>query len=146
MSLPEPRLQPYLSVRNAAAAIDFYVSVFGMKERYRLPMGDKIAHAELEMSGARLLIADEFSNEDFLSPTTRGGTTVSLLLYVEDTHGFVAKALAAGCTQEGKTEDQFFGERTAKLVDPFGHRWMIHQRLREVPSSDIVAGWNEMMG
>ena len=71
MRLPahEPRLQAYLSVRNAAAAIDFYTAVFGMTERYRLPMGDRIGHAELELEGVRLLLADEFPESDVVGPT-----------------------------------------------------------------------------
>lgn len=139
MSLPdEPLLQPYLTVHDAEAAIDFYVGAFGFAERYRLAMPDgRVGHAELERGRARLLVADEFAEAGILGPKSRGGSTVGLMLYVEDVDAFVEAARAAGCEQEGATADQFFGDRAAKLRDPFGHRWFIHQRLEDLSPDQI---------
>jgi len=140
------QLQPYLSVRDAAKAIDFYVEVFGMTERYRLPMGDRIGHAELRFAGARLLLADEFPELGIVGPLTRGGTTVSLTIYVDDVDAFCVRALAAGATQEGETRDEFFGDRVAKIVDPFGHRWFVHQRQEDVSEEEIQRRFRRMVG
>lgn len=142
MSLPTdaPRLLPYLAVSDAAKAIEVYGRVFGMSERYRLAMPDgRIGHAELELDGLRLLLADEFPELDILGPSSRGGTTVHLLLYVEDVDAVVARALEEGFTQQGETTDQFHGDRAAKLLDPFGHRWLLHQRLQELSVEEIRA-------
>ncbi|MEM9068436.1 MAG: VOC family protein [Myxococcota bacterium] len=147
MPLPNetPPLQPYLTVTDAAKAIELYSTVFGMKERYRLAMPDgRVGHAELERDGLRLLLADEFPEADIKGPTTRGGTTVNLLLYVEDVDQVVEAALAAGFTQQGETQDMFHGDRAAKLVDPFGHRWLLNQRLEDVSIEDIKARFAAM--
>lgn len=139
MSIPnEPRLQPYLAVSDAAQAIDLYCEIFGMTERYRLPMGERIGHAELELDGLRLLLSSEFPEMNVRGPESLGGTSVSLLIYVEDVDAVVARALEAGFSQEGETKVEFFGDRAARLTDPFGHRWFVHQRVEDVSPEEIV--------
>ncbi len=133
----ESCVMPYLCVSNAAKAIDFYVSVFGMKEVYRLPMGERVGHAELRFGGVAFYLSDEFPEAGIKSPTTYGGTSVSLLLYVPDVDALVAACLAHGCAQEGETKDEFFGDRAAKVIDPFGHRWFLHQRKEALSPQQI---------
>lgn len=140
-----PGLLPYLAVDDALAAIALYTEVFGAKERYRLPMGDAIAHAELDIGDARILLSSEFPQIDVVGPKQLGGTSVSLLLYVEDVDAVVGRALAAGFTQEGETKNEFFGDRAAKLVDPFGHRWMLNQVLEVLEPEEIVRRFEAVM-
>ena len=146
MTVLEPLLQPYICVSDAPRAIELYKEVFGMQERYRLPMGNKIGHAELERQGVRLLVSSEFEEVGVVGPKSLGGTTVSLLLYVEDVDDVARRAKECGFTQEGETTDQFFGDRTARLVDPFGHRWFVHQRLESLAPEEIVARFQREMG
>lgn len=138
-------LQPYLAVRDAAAAVELYTQVFGAKEVYRLPMGDKLGHVELDIGSARLLLADEFPEMGVVGPHRQDGHAVSLVLYVEDVDATVARALEAGFQQEGETKNEFFGDRAAKLVDPFGHRWMIHQPLEDLSADEIVRRFEALM-
>lgn len=139
-------LQPYLAVSDAAAAIELYTRVFAAREIYRLPMGDKLGHAELDIGSARLLISDEFPEMGVVGPLRQEGHSVSLLLYVEDVDATVTRALEAGFTQEGETKNEFFGDRAAKLQDPFGHRWMVHQKVETLAPEEIVRRFEEMMG
>jgi PhnB protein len=132
------RLFPYLSVRGADRAIAFYVEAFGATERYRLPMPDgRVGHAELAIDDASFWLADEHREIEFKSPESLGGTPVSLALYVRDVDAFVARASARGATVERAPKDEFFGDRTGVLIDPFGHRWMIHTRREEVSPEEM---------
>ena len=110
-----PSVQPYLAVRDAARALELYARVFGMTERYRLPMGDKIAHAELDYDGGRICIASEFPEEGVQGPASLGGTSVSLLLVVDDVDQTFARATQEGFTVEATPKDEFFGARVAKV-------------------------------
>ncbi|MGF1510008.1 MAG: VOC family protein [Myxococcota bacterium] len=139
------RIQPYLAVRDAPKAIDLYTRVFGMKEVYRLRMGDRVGHAELELGDSRILLSSEFPEMGVDGPETLGGTTVSVLIYVDDVDRVVAEARKAGFQQEGETKDEFFGDRAAKLTDPFGHRWFVHQRMEELEPQEIVDRFEKMM-
>ncbi|MEL6187200.1 MAG: VOC family protein [Myxococcota bacterium] len=143
--MTQSMLQPYLAVSDAAAAIEVYTRVFGAREVYRLPMGDKLGHAELDIGSARLLLSDEFPQIGVVGPLRQEGHSVSLLLYVDDVDATVARALEAGFTQEGETKDEFFGDRAAKLQDPFGHRWMVHQKVETLSPEEIVGRFDEMM-
>lgn len=98
---------PYLVVNNAAEAIRFYEKAFGATEKYRMPMGDRIGHAELVIGDSHIMLADEFPEGGHLSPTTRGGTSVSLMLYLPDVDATFQRALDAGATQQRAVEDQF---------------------------------------
>jgi PhnB protein len=114
---------PYLAVRGAAAAIDFYKRAFGAKEKLRMPFPDgKLAHAEIQVGDARVMLSDEFEPLALLGPQTRGGTTVIIHLYVKNVEAVAARAQEAGGKVVRPVADQFHGDRTSLLEDPFGHR------------------------
>ncbi len=128
---------PYLIVDDAKAAIDFYTRAFGAKEKFRLPMGDRIGHAELQIGDSVVMLADEFPDMDHLGPKSRGGTTVSLLHYVEDVDSAFKKALDAGASEHRPVENQFWGDRMGSLTDPFGHHWSLATTVEEVPPEEM---------
>jgi PhnB protein len=133
-----PRLSPYLAVGNAAAAIGLYCDVLGGVERVRLSGPDgKIGHAELEFGSSVLMLADEFPEAGNQSPTTLGGTAVTLSLYVGDIDAVYARALAAGAVELRAPADQFYGDRTAGFEDPFGHRWFVASRIEDVSPEEM---------
>jgi PhnB protein len=129
---------PYLIVQGAVRAIAFYAAAFGAREVFHLtdPAG-KIGHAELEIGAARLMLADEYPDFDALSPATVGGTPVSLHLYVTDVDAAVARATGAGATLLQPLRDEFFGDRIALLMDPFGHKWHLATRLEDVTPEEM---------
>jgi PhnB protein len=135
---PGPRMIPCLSVRNAADALAFYCRAFGFEETMRLDMDDgRVGHAELALGDVRIFLADEFPELDFMGPASRGGTTVTLVLYVKDVHAAAAAATEAGATLEGEVKDELYGERTARLRDPFGHRWSLQARIEELTNEEV---------
>jgi PhnB protein len=124
---------PYLRVREASRAIAFYAKAFGAKERSRLMMPDgRIGHAELIVSGTCVMLSDEFPEMQIVGPQALGGTSVGLSFYVADVDRAFAKAIAAGATELRAVADQFFGDRSGQLLDPFGHLWSLQQRIEEV--------------
>jgi PhnB protein len=127
------RLIPSLVVRGAAQAIEFYTRAFGAREDYRLEMGDRIGHAEIDVDGITVMLADEFPELGFTGPT--GNCPVTLVIYVADVDAVAERAVAAGATLEKPVTDEFYGDRVAALRDPFGHRWHFHAR-REVVTPD----------
>jgi uncharacterized glyoxalase superfamily protein PhnB len=144
---PGPRLLPSLSVKNAADALAFYERALGFRVTMRLDMKDgRVGHAELEHHGSRIYLADEFPELDFVGPATRGGTTVTLVLHVEDVHAVVKAATAAGATLEGEIKDEFYGARSARLRDPFGHRWHLQQRLEELSDAEVERRFRALEG
>ncbi len=142
---PGPRLIPYLSVAGAEAAIAFYREVLGAEETLRIAMPDgRLGHVELDLpGGVRVYLADEFPEEGFQSPGTRGGTTVSLVLYVEDVDAVAERAVDRGARLEGEIVNAPHGERTAKLVDPHGHRWMFVARLESLTTEEILKRYGQ---
>lgn len=145
----EERVVPYLMVDDAAAAIDFYVEAFGAEERFRLSMPDgTIAHAEVAIRGAAVFLSDvpEDMPGGAADPGKLGGTTVMIHQYVEDVDAVVGRAVAAGATVVRAPEDQFYGDRTALLVDPFGHQWSLHTHIRDVSQEEMEAAMGEMGG
>jgi PhnB protein len=128
---------PYLVVDDAKAAIDFYTRAFGATEKFRMPMGDRIGHAEIIIGDSHIMLADEFPDMGHLGPKSRGGTTVSLLLYVEDVDSAFSKALDAGATEARPVENQFWGDRMGTLTDPFGHQWSLATHVEEVPPDEM---------
>lgn len=135
---PGPRLIPSLSVRNAADALAFYERVLGFRVTMRLDMKDgRVGHAELELAGSRIYVADEFPELDIVGPASRGGTTVSLVLHVEDVRATAKLATDAGATLEGEITDEFYGARSARLRDPFGHRWLLQQRIEDLSDEEV---------
>jgi PhnB protein len=126
---------PYLCVRGAAKALDFYARAFGAKEKFRLPMGDRIGHAEILIGDSHVMLADEM--DDHKSPQSYGGTPVSLMIYTDDVDAMFKRAIAAGATQKRPVENQFYGDRTGVLVDPFGHVWSIATHVEDVSEDEI---------
>ncbi|MEL6875453.1 MAG: VOC family protein, partial [Pseudomonadota bacterium] len=108
---------PYLIVDDAAAAIEFYKAAFDAQEVMRMPMGDKIGHADLLIGDSHVMLADEFPDMDKLGPNKRGGATCSLMIYVEDSDAAFDQAVAAGATAVRPVEDQFFGDRSGWVTD-----------------------------
>ena len=122
-------LTPYIIVKDAKAAIAFYEKVFGAKEEYRIPNPDgTIGHAELQIGSGRLMLADENPAFGALSPPSIGGTPVKLHLYVADVDALIALAAKEGATVLRPAQDQFYGDRSGMIADPFGHQWFLGTR------------------
>ena len=129
---------PYLIVRGAASAIEFYKTVFGATERMRLPMPEgKIGHAEIEIGGSVIMLADECPESVQKSPQAIGGTPVCIHLYVEDVDGVFARAIAAGGRQTRPEANQFYGDRSGMFTDPFGHSWNVATHVEEVSPEEL---------
>jgi PhnB protein len=124
---------PYLRVHNAGEAIDFYARAFGAKELFRLmePSG-RIGHAEIKVGPATLMLSDEYPENGISGPRTLGGTTFALHLHVEDVDSAFQQAVQAGATVVRPLKDQFYGERSATVRDPFGHEWLLGGRIEDV--------------
>lgn len=140
-------LTAYISVKGALEAIEFYKNAFGAKETGRLTMPDgSIGHAELEIGDSKIMLAEENEQWGNLSPQTIGGTPVSLCIYVEDVDAVFAKALQAGATVTGEmvVKDQFYGDRTGGITDPFGHKWSIMTHIEDVSFEEMQKRMNAM--
>ena len=132
-------LVPYITVKGAAKALDFYKQVFGAVEdapRYTEP-GGRIGHSEISIAGARLMISDEYPEMEVLSPQTLGGSPLTLHLNVPDAAATVAKAAAAGAKVLRAVVEQPYGERSGTIRDPFGHRWMIATPVEDVSKDEL---------
>jgi PhnB protein len=129
---------PYLAIRDAARAIEFYREVFDAMELMRLadPSG-RIGHAEIEIGGARIMLSDEHPEMNVRSPESFGGSPVSIHLYLEDVDAVFERAIAAGAKALREPTDQFYGDRAATLIDPFGHCWFIATRQEAVPIEEM---------
>jgi PhnB protein len=115
---------PYLMIRGAADALDFYKKAFGAEETMRFPMPDgKIGHAEISIEGAPVYLADESPQAGMQSPQQIGGTSVTVCIHVQDVDTFAKQAEAGGAKVRRPLADQFYGERTVDFLDPFGHMW-----------------------
>ncbi len=131
-------MNPYLIVKGAARAIDFYMKAFGAREVFRLTNREgQIGHAEIDVGAARIMLADEFLDFGALSPETVGGTPVSLHLYVADVDAVAARAADAGATVQQPPQDEFFGDRIALLTDPFGHKWHLATRKENIAPEEM---------
>lgn len=133
-------LTPYINIKGAGEAIEFYKKAFGAKEVERMLMPDgSIAHAVIEVGDSKIMLAEENALWGNLSPQTIGGTSVTLCLYVEDVDAVFAKALQEGATVTGEMEvkDQFYGDRTGNLTDPFGHKWSIMTHIEDVSPEEM---------
>ncbi len=138
--IPEgyPRVTPYLNVAGATDAIDFYCKVLGASERMRMGGPDgKVGHAELDLGGSVIMLADESQEVGNQSPVTLGGTPVSLMVYVEDVDSTYGAALAAGATEIQAVEDKFYGDRSGMFKDPWGHEWTIASHVEDVSEEDM---------
>ena len=130
---------PYLAVDGAEQAIDFYRRAFGATERGRMQSPDgKIAHAELEIGDSVVMLSDSFPQFATKPPTELGGTSASVMMYVEDVDAVVKQAVDAGATLEREVEDQFWGDRFGAVVDPFGHMWSIATHVEDVSPEEMA--------
>src|ERR1700757_2827651 len=118
-------VQPYLILQDAAGAIDFYAKAFGAKERMRMEKDGRIGHAEIEIGDSCVMLADEHPQIGVYSVAHYGGSPGGLLVSVTDCDAVYARALAAGAKSEREPTDQFYGDRMAGVVDPFGYRWYL---------------------
>ena len=129
---------PYLSIKGAADAIEFYKKAFGATEVMRMAdQSGRIGHAEIRIGNALVMLADEFPDMGFVSPKTLGGTPVGISLYVEDVDATVERAVEAGATLKRPVQNQFYGDRTAGLEDPFGHSWHFATHVEDVSSEEM---------
>ena len=129
---------PYLIVRDAARAIEFYKKAFGAKELMRMadPSG-KIGHAEIKIGDSPIMLADEVPEMGHRSPESLGGSPVSILLYVEDVDAVFNQAVAAGAKVQRPVADQFYGDRTGGVTDPFGHVWYVATHIEDVSPEEM---------
>jgi len=138
---------PYLIVKGAAAAIDFYKKAFGAEERFRCPMPDgRIGHAEIRIGNSHVMLADEFPEMGAKSPQTLGGTPFGICLYVLDSDASFQRAVAAGATVERPIADQFYGDRSGSVINPYGHKWTISTHKRDVSMEEIERAMKQMGG
>src|SRR6266540_3434677 len=140
-----PQVTPYLAVDDANAANDFYTTVFGARERMRMDApGGKVGHAELQFGDSLVMLADEFPEMGNRSPRSVGGTPVTISVYVDDVDAAFDRALRAGAKELRPLENQFYGDRTAQIEDPFGHRWSISTHIEDVPPDEMQRRAAEM--
>ncbi len=129
---------PYLSVEGATKAIAFYKRVFGAKEIMRMPgPHGAVGHAEIEINHCRIMLADECPEMNFRGPRAFGGTPIHIHLYVNDADRTVRKAVAEGATLLRPVADQFYGDRSGSVADPFGHVWHVATHVEDVPPREL---------
>jgi PhnB protein len=129
---------PYLIIRGAARALDFYKKAFGATELMRFPApGGKIGHAEMKIGDGVVMLADESPEMGHNSPQALGGTPITLMFYVADVDAQFAKALAAGGVVKQPLKDQFYGDRSGTITDPFGHIWTIATHVEDVSAEEM---------
>lgn len=128
----------YLRLHDTAAAIDFYTRAFGAKEIFRLvePSG-RVGHAEVRIGPATLMLSDEYPEYDIRGPRSIGGTTVSIHIHVGDVDRLFEQAVAAGATVVRPLQNQFYGERSATVRDPFGHEWLLGGHLEDLTYEEM---------
>jgi len=137
---------PYLIVSNCAKAIEFYKKAFGATEIMRLDHDGKIGHAEVKIGDSPVMLADEFPEMGAKSPTSIGGTPVGICLYVPDCDRLFKQAVDAGARPERPMQDQFYGDRSGTVVDPFGHKWTIATHKEDLTPEEIgkrMAEWSQ---
>ena len=131
-------LNAYISIRGCSDAIEFYKKVFGATVKLRLSMPDgKVAHAELEIEGSLLMMAEENPDWGTKSPATLGGNPVTIGLYVPDVDKTFQKAIDAGASIIMPVKDEFYGDRTGQVLDPFGYKWMIATHQENVSQEEM---------
>lgn len=134
-----------LCVADADAAIAFYVRAFGATETYRLQASGRIGNAEIDLDGHRLMLAEEFPEFDFHAPGDGPGTSFAIHLKVDDADAVVARAVEAGAVLLKEVSDQFYGQRSGTIRDPFGHRWSIGHDVEDVSPEELQRRYAEMM-
>jgi PhnB protein len=137
---------PYLRVRGAERALDFYKRAFGAEELFRLtePSG-RIGHAEIRIGKTVLMLSDEYPEASIVGPEALGGTTFSIHLHVDDADAWIARAVGAGATVVRAASDAFYGERSGTVRDPFGHEWLLGHQIEEVTPQEMQRRYTELM-
>jgi PhnB protein len=140
-------LVTYLSMKNAEKAIEFYKEAFGAKEIGRITMYGMVGHAELKIGDSCLMIAEEMPQWGNKGPQTLGGSPARICLYVDDVDVVYKRAIDAGATVDGGMEvkDQFYGDRSGNLIDPFGHMWVIATHIEDVSWEEMQKRSDKMM-
>lgn len=137
--------QPYLRIQGAAKAIEFYQAAFGAEEDFRLTDPDgRVGHAQLKFGAAVIMLSDEYPEMNILGPNSIGGTGTSIHLRVEDVDGIVDQARKAGAEVVREPKDEFYGFRSAKLRDPFGHEWDLGKQVEEVTPEEMQKRFDAM--
>lgn len=137
----------YISVKGAAEALAFYKRAFGAEELFRMPMPDgRIGHAEIQIGDSRIMMADENDMADAVtaSPATLGGTTVGFNIYVPDVDAQFKRAVDAGATVKRPIQNQFYGDRSGTLQDPFGHIWTLATHVEDVSPDEMNRRMKDM--
>jgi PhnB protein len=131
---------PYIIVRGAAKALDFYTTAFEAVELFRMPGPDgAIMHAEIKIGDSPLMIADEFPDMGAKSPEAYGGSPVGLMIYVEEVDRIFQKAVDNGAKVDRPIKNQFYGDRSGTVIDPFGHKWTIATHIEDVPPEEMAS-------
>lgn len=134
-----PVLSPYLVVDGAEKAIEFYSSVFGFQERMRIPAeGGRIGHAELANGDSLIMLADEVPSMGIRGPKAIGGSPITLQMYVDDVDHSIERAVAAGAKVNRAVANQFYGDRTGSIEDPFGHIWHLATHVEDVSHEEMI--------
>jgi PhnB protein len=136
----------YLCVGDTPAAIAFYRDAFGATEKFRLvePNG-RVGHAELTFGPTTIMLSDEFPEFGIRAPAAFGGTAVTIHLHVDDADAMIARAVAAGATLERAAQDQFYGERSGSVHDPYGHRWLIGHTIETVTPEEMQRRYIDLL-
>ena len=137
---------PYLTLSDAARALDFYKRAFGAKELMRMdsPNG-KIGHAEIKIGDSKIMLADEMPGGECRSPQSLGGTTGGIFLYVDNVDAVFNQAVSAGARAEAEPADMFWGDRYGRLKDPFGHSWSVATHKEDVAPAEMQKRMKEFM-
>ena len=129
---------PYLSVNDGTAAIEFYKKAFGATEVMRFPdPSGKIAHAEIQIGSSRIMLSDEHPERGYRSPKSLGGSGTGIMLYLSDVDVVFKRAVDAGAKAQQPVTDQFYGDRSGNLIDPFGHLWTVATHVEDVPPEEM---------
>jgi PhnB protein len=131
-------ITPYLVIKGASEAIEYYKKAFGAVEMLRIPgPNNRVMHAEIKIGDSPVMLADEFPDMGYRGPLSIGGTPVSILIYVEDVDTVYPRALAAGGKELKPLKDEFYGDRSGTLIDPFGHVWTVATHKEDVPPEEM---------
>lgn len=138
-SIPEGyhSLTPYLIIDGAAQALEYYKTAFGATELFRMEHEGKIGHAEMKIGDSPFMLSDEHPEQGFKGPKSLGGSAVGLMIYVDDVDSVFKQAIEAGGTEVKQVQDQFYGDRSGTLTDPFGHVWTVATHKEDVTPEEI---------
>ncbi|HKS09436.1 MAG TPA: VOC family protein [Pyrinomonadaceae bacterium] len=128
---------PYLSIKGAAEALEYYKKAFNATELFRMEHDGKIGHAEIKIGDSPIMLADEYPEMGSVSPVTLGGSPVGIMIYVDDVDTIFKQAIDAGGVEKKPVQDQFYGDRSGTLADPFGHVWTVATHKEDVAPEEI---------